>query len=35
MWRASSQLEIILECTIRGLRYKKQNRMEEETEPQT
>ena len=22
-------------CTIRGLRYQKQNRMEEETEPQT
>ena len=24
-----------LVCTIRGLRYQKQNRMEEETEPQT
>ena len=35
MGRASSYLEIIFVCTIRGLRYQKQNRMEEETEPQT
>ena len=34
MGRASSELEIIFVCTIRGLRYQK-HRMEEETEPQT
>ena len=33
--RASSLLEIILYVRLRGLRYQKQNRMEEETEPQT
>ena len=26
---------LVFVCTIRGLRYQKQNRMEEETEPQT
>ena len=31
MGRASSYFV----CTVRGLRYQKQNRMEEETEPQT
>ena len=30
--RASSLLEIILYAQIRGLKYQKQNRMEEETE---
>ena len=33
--RASSLLEIILYAQIRGLKYQKQNRMEEETELQT
>ena len=33
--KKSLQIEIIFVCTIRGLRYQKQNRMEEETEPQT